>query len=115
MKRKVVFNNLGTQEFYFGSAEILKSAEIIWDEAIDGPIPVMPDYEVVSRSGNSLIVDPVKLQAKNDKLALQQLKKNQEGAIKEEFATLRVKLESDTITAAETRRLLKLYLKLKGE
>lgn len=115
MSRKVIFNNGGLQEFYFGSAKIIKSAEIIWDENIDGPLPSMPDYEIVSRSGNTLVVDAVKKKNKDDRIALEQLKKNQEGAIKEELATLRVKLELETATATETRRFLKLYLKLKGE
>lgn len=97
------------------SGSITKDAQIIWDSRVDGPIPVVEDYEIVSRSGNQLVIDPVKQQAKLDKIALEQIKKNQEAAIKEELASLRVKLEAETLTAAETRRLLKLYLKIKGE
>jgi hypothetical protein len=94
---------------------VSKEAEIIWDEDTDGAIPIMPDYSIVSKSGKILIEDPVKKQAKQDKETLEQIKNNQKSSLKEELAILREKLETDTITATETRRLLKLYLNLKGE
>lgn len=139
--RKVIFESEGVQEL----AEITEtgsvSGRVIWDEAVDGPLPVLPgeagaldfvidDAELTNEKGEPVLNEKgekilikvkrlvlseekrIALEArKKDKGDKEKSRKNEVDALK----SLKVKLDAgDTITATEQRKILKFLLDALG-
>lgn len=85
--------------------------KVIWEEKVDGPLPAMADYEVVSKSGKTLVVDQAKVDAKKLRLQAAKAVKDAEDAEKAAFLLLKSKINDDTATAADLRSALKYLLK----
>lgn len=108
MASKILFLVKGNQylhEIRLGGF-VTSEAEIIWDERKDGPIPVVSDYEVVSREGKNLTEDPVKVQAKQDRIKAEDDKKKEIQDAEDRKKSLIEKLKNETATQKEKDELL---------
>lgn len=74
-------------------------------------MPAAADYEVVRRSGKTLVVDQAKVDAKNARIAAASAAKAAEKQDADDLIALKAKLADDTATLADLRKILKILVK----